>query len=45
MLYGAGVFYVTALVASVLSFGGVAVAVGIIAQCRFGKKLSLWNRL
>jgi uncharacterized membrane protein YtjA (UPF0391 family) len=42
MLYGAGVFYVTAVVASVLGFGGVAVAAGIIAKVLFFVFLALF---
>ena len=42
MLYRAGFFYVTALVASVLGFGGVAVAAGIIAKVLFFVFLALF---
>ena len=42
MLYGAGFFYVTALGASVLGFGGVAFAAGIIAKVLFFVLLALF---
>jgi len=42
MLYGSGVFYVSAVVASVLGFGGVAVAAGIIAKVLFFVFLALF---
>ena len=42
MLYGAGFFYVTALGASVLGFGGVAVAAGIVAKVLFFVFLALF---
>ena len=42
MLYRAGFFYVTALVASVLGFGGVAFAAGIIAKLLFFVFLALF---
>jgi uncharacterized membrane protein YtjA (UPF0391 family) len=42
MLYGAGVFYVTAVVASVLGFSKVAVAAGIMAKVLFFVFLALF---
>ena len=42
MLYGAGFFYVIALVASVLGFGGMAVVAGIIAKVLFFVFLALF---
>ena len=42
MLYGAGVFYVTAVVASVLGYSGVAVVAGIIAKVLFFVFLALF---
>jgi uncharacterized membrane protein YtjA (UPF0391 family) len=42
MLYGAGVFYVAAVVASVLGLSGVAVAAGIIAKVLFFVFLALF---
>jgi uncharacterized membrane protein YtjA (UPF0391 family) len=35
MLYGATVFYVIAIIASVLGFGGVAATAGVIAKILF----------
>jgi uncharacterized membrane protein YtjA (UPF0391 family) len=42
MLNGAGVFYVTAVVASVLGFGEVAVVAGIVAKVLFFVFLALF---
>jgi len=42
MLYGAGVFYAAAVVASVLDFGGVAVVAGITAKVLFFVFLALF---
>ena len=42
MLRGAGVFYVTALVASVLGFGAVAVVAGLVAKVLFFVFLALF---
>ena len=42
MLYGAGVFYSAAVVASVLGFGGVAVVAGITAKVLFFVFLALF---
>ena len=42
MLYGAGVFYAAAVVASVLGVGGVAVVAGITAKVLFFVFLALF---
>jgi len=42
MLRGAAVFYVIAVIASFLGFGGVAVAAGIIAKVLFFVFLALF---